>query len=81
MIEEIFSRSLPQDFISLAVFSFHLSEPDQLFEILHHPDIAAARSEAVKQDPVTVRRPDWVIDPRVGVVELEDLFRGAAVER
>src|SRR5438132_11665025 len=52
---------------------------ERLLEILHHPDIAAARMLAVEEYPFSIWRPDRIVDADARVGELEDLFRRAAL--
>src|SRR6516165_9976189 len=58
------------------------SRPRGSLEVFHQPDVAALRTEPVEQKLFPVRRPDRVVDSRIGVVEREHLvWLAAPVER
>src|SRR5262249_2772088 len=53
----------------------------RLLDILHHPDVSALWPEAIKKQPMAVRRPHRIIDSHVGIIEFENFFRFARINR
>src|SRR5262245_17350312 len=52
-----------------------------LLEILHHPDVAAVRAETSEEHRIADGGPDWIVNPHVRIIKLENLFRLTSIER
>src|SRR6266567_9224866 len=53
----------------------------RLLEPFHHPDITALRFQPVKEHPLPVRRPYWIINAHTGIGEFEHLLRARSLKR
>src|ERR1700735_3050734 len=60
---------------------FRVSPRFKSLHATHSPDVTSLWPEAIKQDPLSIRRPDGVVDPYVGVGEFVHHLRISARHR